>query len=93
MDVLDSILFCISSEIKVNRIGEYMKNSKCNDDYDIVKWDSFPCTIQKGQEEPDNKSEDIVVTRIKINPIVNTIGWFVIGKKFKSNSTRFYMET
>ena len=37
MDVLDSILCCITSEIKVNRIGAYMKNSKCDDDYNIVR--------------------------------------------------------
>ena len=47
IDVLDSILCHITSEIKVNIIGAYMKKSKRNDDYNIVKWDSFSYAIRE----------------------------------------------
>ena len=54
-----------------------MKNSKCDDDYNIVKWVSLPYNIQEGQEK----------SGIKIN-----FDWFVIGF-FLSNLTLFHMET
>ena len=58
-----------------------MKNSKCSDEYNIVKWDSLPYTIQEGQEKPCIMIGDVVVSTIKLNPIVNTVGLFVIGNK------------
>ena len=61
MDVLDSVLMRISSEIKVNRIGAYMKRPESYDDYIIVKWDSLPYTIRKGHEKSGYKIGDVVV--------------------------------
>ena len=58
-----------------------MKNSKCSDEYNIVKWDSLPYTIQEGQEKSCIMIGDVVVSTIKLNPIVNTVGLFVIGNK------------
>ena len=81
MNVLDSILGCISSEIKVNQIGAYMKNSKCNDEYNIVKWVSFPYTIQEGCKKPGIKIINVAVSRTKLNSVVNTVGCFLLEIK------------
>ena len=83
MDVLDSVLMRISSEIKVNRIGAYMKRPESNDDYIIVKWDSLPYTIQKGHEKSGNKIGDVVVKTTKLNRVNGTINWFMFGNKTK----------
>ena len=83
MEVLDSILMRISSEIKVSGIGAYMKNPECNDDYIIVKWDSLPYAVQKGDEKPNINIGDVVVNTTKLNCINGTNNWFVIGNKRK----------
>ena len=80
MDIIHNILMHISSEIKVDRIGAYLKTPESNDDYIIVKWESLPFTIQKGEEKPGIKIGDVVVNTIKLNPISEANGWFVIGK-------------
>ena len=47
MDVLDSIKIQITSEIKVKRICAYMTNSKCHDEYNVVRWNLLPYILYK----------------------------------------------
>ena len=58
MNLFDSIIVQIISEIKVNRIGAYMTN--------IVKRDSLPYTVQEGQENKGIWIRDIVVKTTKL---------------------------
>ena len=60
-----------------------MKNSKCSDEYNIVKWDSLPYTIRKGHEKSGYKIGDVVVKTTKLNRVNGTINWFIIGNKTK----------
>ena len=63
----------------VNRKGAYITNSKCYDEYNIVKWDSLLYTIQEGEAKPGIVIGGVVVNTTKLNPIANAVDWFSIG--------------
>ena len=56
-----------------------LQNSKYNDQYNVIKWDSVPYTIQKGQDKNGHSIGDLVVETAKLNPIPSANSWFTVG--------------
>ena len=76
MNILDSILIQITSDIKVNRIGTYILNSKCRDQYNVAKWDLITYTIQKDHEKKEILIGDFLVKTTKLYQISSAVSWF-----------------